>query len=316
MALHRFYANGEPGEFKETVQAFYESSSAQIDYKPLGDGPHHVDLRMLLLPGISLIQGDASPYRNNIITGGANSADHLHFGYCATVPMQICQEKVDFSLSPGEATLVAADCPGSIAAGQRSQTLAIDVPRERLAPQLTGLDWAMREGLKPSPELRLLMSYAFSLVAEEGEFAAATEAHSADHLCDLLNAVLGAQNEDVPPEGRPGTRAARLALLKGDIAANLGNPELSLEWLSKRHRMGARAIRNLFYGEGTNFTDFLLALRLDHAHSLLSAPATRNRTIISIAMEAGFEDISWFNRTFRRRFGMTPKDVRAMANDS
>jgi AraC-like DNA-binding protein len=33
-------------------------------------------------------------------------------------------------------------------------------------------------------------------------------------------------------------------------------------------------------------------------------------------MDAGFSDQSWFNRSFRRRFGATPSDVRAMATGS
>ena len=37
------------------------------------------------------------------------------------------------------------------------------------------------------------------------------------------------------------------------------------------------------------------------------------RSIISVALDAGFQDLSYFNRTFRRRYGATPSDVRAGA---
>ena len=33
-----------------------------------------------------------------------------------------------------------------------------------------------------------------------------------------------------------------------------------------------------------------------------------------MAGEAGFNDLSHFNRAFRRRFGVTPSDVRRAAN--
>jgi AraC-like DNA-binding protein len=42
----------------------------------------------------------------------------------------------------------------------------------------------------------------------------------------------------------------------------------------------------------------------------LTDPNSRDRTILSIAMDAGFSDQSWFNRSFRRHFGATPSDVR------
>jgi AraC-like DNA-binding protein len=35
-----------------------------------------------------------------------------------------------------------------------------------------------------------------------------------------------------------------------------------------------------------------------------------DRSISAVAYEAGFGDLSYFNRTFRRRYGATPSDVR------
>ncbi|RUX33774.1 helix-turn-helix domain-containing protein, partial [Mesorhizobium sp. M7A.F.Ca.CA.002.09.1.1] len=37
------------------------------------------------------------------------------------------------------------------------------------------------------------------------------------------------------------------------------------------------------------------------------------RSITAIAYEAGFNDLSYFNRAFRRRYDATPSDVRAAA---
>jgi AraC-like DNA-binding protein len=42
-------------------------------------------------------------------------------------------------------------------------------------------------------------------------------------------------------------------------------------------------------------------------------PLYRNRGISAIAYDAGFGDVSYFNRTFRRRYGMTPSEVREAA---
>ena len=33
-------------------------------------------------------------------------------------------------------------------------------------------------------------------------------------------------------------------------------------------------------------------------------------TISTIAYDCGFTDLSWFNQTFKRRFGQTPSDIR------
>jgi AraC-like DNA-binding protein len=72
----------------------------------------------------------------------------------------------------------------------------------------------------------------------------------------------------------------------------------------------------LFESDGTTFSRFLLDQRLAHAHRMLSNPLLAERTISTIAYEAGFGDLSHFNRAFRRRYGETPSDVRARSRDS
>jgi AraC-like DNA-binding protein len=54
-----------------------------------------------------------------------------------------------------------------------------------------------------------------------------------------------------------------------------------------------------------------LERRLDKAAALLRDPRWRHRKIAEIAAEAGFTDLSYFNRAFRRHFGATPSDIRA-----
>jgi AraC-like DNA-binding protein len=48
---------------------------------------------------------------------------------------------------------------------------------------------------------------------------------------------------------------------------------------------------------------------------MLADPACAGRTVSAIALEAGFGDVSYFNRRFRRRYGMSPSDARAQAQE-
>jgi AraC-like DNA-binding protein len=58
------------------------------------------------------------------------------------------------------------------------------------------------------------------------------------------------------------------------------------------------------------FTDYVLAQRLAFAHRLLSDPRRDGLKISTIAFDAGFGDLSYFNRTFRRHYGMAPSEFR------
>ena len=44
---------------------------------------------------------------------------------------------------------------------------------------------------------------------------------------------------------------------------------------------------------------------------MLRDPRFVARSITSIAYDAGFGDLSYFNRTFRRHYGATPSDIRS-----
>jgi len=49
---------------------------------------------------------------------------------------------------------------------------------------------------------------------------------------------------------------------------------------------------------------------IDATYRRLRDPRLAGRTVSSIAHDAGFGDLSYFNRTFRRRYGVTPSGAR------
>jgi AraC-like DNA-binding protein len=61
------------------------------------------------------------------------------------------------------------------------------------------------------------------------------------------------------------------------------------------------------------FSEFVLTRRLAVAHRLLTDRRLTHRSVTSIAFDAGFADLSYFNRVFRRRHGATPTEIRAIS---
>jgi len=91
---------------------------------------------------------------------------------------------------------------------------------------------------------------------------------------------------------------------------HLAHGDLSPAAVAKRQRISDSYIRKLFEGEGTSFSEFVLARRLVRARRMLTDRRRADVSIASIAFEAGFGDLSYFNRTFKGFYGSPPSDIR------
>jgi AraC-like DNA-binding protein len=60
-------------------------------------------------------------------------------------------------------------------------------------------------------------------------------------------------------------------------------------------------------------TEYVIEQRLLEARRLLSDPEFAGHGIGDIALRAGFGNLPYFTRSFRRRFGMTPSDASEQA---
>lgn len=84
--------------------------------------------------------------------------------------------------------------------------------------------------------------------------------------------------------------------------------KLSLEMLAKQFHMSekyfSRYFKNNFH---VNFTEYLNSLRMEKASDLL---LETNLNITEIALQTGYPNISYFNRTFHAAFGCSPKQYR------
>jgi AraC-like DNA-binding protein len=197
--------------------------------------------------------------------------------------------------------------------GEPTEGFYVSVPRVHLSPATFGLN-AMLRGTAPlTSQWRLFFSYARGLHEELADLSPAEAAQCATHVRDLALMALGATQEAAEVAAGRGVRVARLKAIQADVERHLTTPDLTAEGMARRHGISPRYLRSLFRSEGTSFGDFVAARRLALAHRMLGDPRNAGSSIASIAMSAGFGDLSWFNTRFRRVYGITPKDVRALA---
>lgn len=213
-------------------------------------------------------------------------------------------------VGPGDVNVMRRNRRCRTLVAKHSSILSIAIPRTSLAPRLGTKGALQAPQMRSRAAARLLESYANTLLTETSDVSPDEQALFAGHLVDLVALTLGAPREEADRSATGGVRSARRRAVKTDIAAHLSDPHLSVDWMAKRHGISPASVRSLFYDEGSSFTDYVLNERLDHARTLLLSPYLRQQTIAALALMAGFNDISWFNQTFRRRFGRTPSDIR------
>jgi AraC-like DNA-binding protein len=189
------------------------------------------------------------------------------------------------------------------------------VHRAKLAQLVTGLDDKVLQPFASDTEpMRYLIGYVRHLEEQPAFADPALARVAARHLRDLFVLVLGGKRDAaILAQGR-GLRAARLQTIKRYVADNLGHGGLTVGAVASGHRLAPRYVQRLFEGEGTTFSEYVLNERLARVHRMLVNPNYARWTISAIALETGFGDVSYFNRCFRRRYGVRPSDVRAGAS--
>jgi len=160
--------------------------------------------------------------------------------------------------------------------------------------------------LAPGGALSLAMDYS-NLVLDHPSAADKAGLAIAGHLLDLAALGLGAQGDHELAAQRGGLRAVRLKAVLLILERRFSEPDFSAQKLAAAAGLSERYVNELLYEAGASFTTRLNESRLRKAAELLTLTPRR---ISDIAFECGFNDLSYFNRSFRRCFGLTPTAAR------
>jgi AraC-like DNA-binding protein len=167
----------------------------------------------------------------------------------------------------------------------------------------------MRVIRRDTPALALLTRYIGIALDNSLPATAGLQGLIASHVYELATLAFGAPCEGVGADG-VGVRAARLRAIKADIVANLADAELSVSAVAARQGVTPRYVHKLFEYDGMTYSGFVVGQRLERVLRMLTDPRCAGHSISTPAFGAGFGDLSYFNRAFRRRYGATPSDLR------
>ncbi len=101
-----------------------------------------------------------------------------------------------------------------------------------------------------------------------------------------------------------GTYMPRMEDVRLSIHEHARSPDLTLAFLARRFGMNKSYLSRQFKTyTGVTVTTYINQRRVEYAMSCLRASREK---IVVIALESGFQDLSHFNRVFRKHAGMTP----------
>jgi AraC-like DNA-binding protein len=306
-------ADYPPRQRLGALREAYGRTLQRVDIEQVSTEPFRAKATLRRMPGLAMVRGQrsAAVYRRR-----REMIDHDDVG--VTIGLTSAYEAQQLGrasfMGRGDAIVMTGSEPAFLRVPSYGEYISIRLPMRAMSPLIADLDAAYGRAI-PADHRALALLVRYLGILEEVESFAEPDLRRqvVTHVHDLIALVIGAtQGAAEIAKGR-GARAARLRAIKQDIAARLGEPDLSATAIAAWHGLNPRYVQRLFESEGTTFTDYLLAQRLALAHRVLTDPRCAGRKISATAFEAGFNDLSYFNRTFRRRYGMAPSDLRAAA---
>jgi len=301
---------------RDPARALRELNEREVVFRldPLAGRPIHADILVharpearILSAALSGVSHGAGPEPR---AGGAD--DELLLASTLSGRSILRQSGREITLADGDGVILRrSDGPFTLTHPDRVRFLGLRIPRRAIAPLVTRVDDAvMRRIPGGAGPLGLLAAYLDAVVNHRLLDAPDEQATVVRHVHDLVALILGATGASAMLARERGLRAARLRAIRSDVVASLEDPGLTIASIATGRGISSRYVHKLFERTGSTFSEFVLEQRLLRAYRMLVDPRADGDAVSAIAFAVGFGDLSYFNRTFRRRFGATPSDLR------
>jgi AraC-like DNA-binding protein len=291
------------------LEELHERGLLPTKFMRYGNAAPRVDLVNRTMPGLRIL---TASYTSVLREGVRQEGDLLYLCMTLSGTTVGSRRGHEMVLSDGDAVLMTNEEASWTMSSPSSVKIAgIRVPRSAIAPLVPKLEnVTMRRITKDTSGLRLLRKYLDVVADDEALAASASQRLIVGHFYDLVALALGASSDAKALAADRTVGAVRLAAIKADILANLDDGNLNATMVSTRSGVTVRYLHKLFESDGITYSEFVLGERLARAYCLLTNPLHSGRAISTIAFELGFNDLSYFNRTFRRRYSATPSEIR------
>lgn len=227
-------------------------------------------------------------------------ANARHYGHACT-------------LARGDFLLVDGAAPLEFAFDESGEALVMRVPARVLRNHLPSPDQFCGVALRASEGIAQDVADLIRCIFGQLEDGLSAQFHGriARNLLDTLATAFAMAREGTL-DGSP-MLCSRNARVRLRIERDLRDPALSPSRVAARLRMSPRYLRAIFAASNETVSAYILRRRLEECARELADPDRRRTSITEIAFGWGFNSAPHFTRSFRERFGMSPRQYRACA---
>lgn len=219
----------------------------------------------------------------------------------------MAQDGRETVLQVGDFAFVDSTRPHDLAFDGNFSQVVLKIPKQAILQALGGSERFTVTRIDGSTGIGALLSPLLQeLPRSLSRVPAGIHDRVSENVLNLIACALA------PIDGEMSTSASQtLARVKLWIETHLGE-DLSAERIAGECRISVRHLNRLFANERTSLMAHVWERRLLRCHRGLTNPAMRGRSISEIAFDAGYKDLSHFSRTYRTRYGRSPRDSRML----
>ncbi|MBR0780279.1 helix-turn-helix domain-containing protein [Bradyrhizobium iriomotense] len=214
-------------------------------------------------------------------------------------------------LNPGEFSIVDSTEPYlNDYCSDDWEQYSFRIPRHLLRPLLRNPEKATATIVADNGGISTVAIDLLKSIVRNVEGLSPTGATLSSSMVELVAMSLGATQ--AAQEMAPGSaRQALCASLVSHIETNVADPELAPAKVAAHFGISVRYLHKVLEEGGRSFGRLVLEQRLERCARDFVKQTADSETVTEIALRWGFNDLSHFSRTFRQRFGKTPREYRS-----
>lgn len=296
----------------QQFEAWQESSTSTLEVAPLADPaagfPAERTLWGLGPLALMTIRAPAARLVRTAAAARRSSLDHWMINIALRGERRMRTDAACLTIPAGVASIASMN---DVMESDRSDIdwLCLFLPRD-LAPQLATALSASRGAPLDSSMGRILASFLVQLAAEVPSLDEAEQARVVESTRAIVAASISPSAEAMAA-AQTQIDLVQLSRVKVIIRQHLRSAILTADRLSRLAGISRSQLYRLFEHQG-GVARYIQSERLRAACRALAAPEG-DRDISAIAEDVGFFDPSAFSRSFRREFGVSPREFRAAA---